>query len=194
MFKLSQLYLKSGDRQKRYFWQNRIRRNSQKATKSVKTERTTFIASTTTLELARQKREEFDRHRLVEPLAKNLKRKKQAMQESVKLFGQASTYGIQEITTEATSSIGDIYLDFSQALLESERPAHLNDEEREQYDILLEDQAFPFEEKAIEFYEINMARTQDDTYDQWIARGLQQLVELFPARYRRKGKLNVYRP
>lgn len=191
MYKLTSLYIKARDPQKSYFWQNKILRADKKATKRVKTERTTFIASSTSLALARQKRAEFSRRTLVEPLAQNLKLKKTAMQEAVKLFGLASSYGIEEITTESTTTIGDIYFDFSKSLMSSERPKSLSPDELEQYEILLEDQAFPFEEKAIEFYEANMARTQDNTFDQWISQSLAQLEKLFPVRYQRKGKIDV---
>lgn len=194
MYKLSDLYGKLNQPQKRYFWQNKIVRADQKATKRDKTDRTTYIASTTTLNLARDKREEFAKRKLVEPLAKNLKLKKSAMQESVKLYGIASSYGIEEITTEATNAIGDIYFDFSNSLLESERPTNLSADELDQYEILLEDQAFPFEEKAIEFYEANMVRTQNDTFDKWVERSLEQLKALFPVRYTRKGKVDVVTP
>ena len=40
--------------------------------------------------------------------------------------------------------------------------------ELEQYEILLEDQAFPFEAKAIEFYETNLGRIKDGAYNNWI--------------------------
>ncbi len=192
MYKLTQLYQQVGDRQKRYFWQSRIRRAEQNTTKSYKTDRTTFIASTTTLDLARQKKAEFNRYKLVEPLARNLKLKKAAMQEAVTLFGQASAYGVQEITTEATNAIGNIYFQLSDDLLNSERPKNLNSEELEQYEILLEDQAFPFEEKAIEFYEANLTRTQAGIYDGWMDRSFAKLLELFPVRYQREGKVDVY--
>ena len=193
MYILSDLYKQQGDAQKRYFWQTRIRLEDQKATKREKTDRTTYIASTTTLALARQKQLEYSTRKLVEPIAKNLKIKKTAMQDAVKLYGKASSYGIQEITTESTFAIGEIYQTFSQSLLQSERPRNLSADELEQYEILLEDQAFPFEEKAIEFYETNMARSRDGTYDDWLARSLQQLQQLFPVRYQRKGKLDAYR-
>ncbi len=193
MYILSDLYKQQGDTQKRYFWQTRIRLEDQKATKREKTDRTTYIASTTTLALARQKQLEYSTRKLVEPIAKNLKIKKTAMQDAVKLYGKASSYGIQEITTESTFAIGEIYQTFSQSLLQSERPRNLSADELEQYEILLEDQAFPFEEKAIEFYETNMARSRDGTYDDWLARSLQQLQQLFPVRYQRKGKLDAYR-
>ncbi|MFL0809036.1 MAG: tetratricopeptide repeat protein [Agarilytica sp.] len=193
MYTLSELYKKKGDYQKRYFWQNKIQKSDQRATKGEKTDRTTYIASTTILDLANQQKREYQRRKLVEPIALNLKRKKSSMQASVKLYGKASSYGVQTITTESTHAIGDIYRDFSQSLLDSERPKNLNDDELEQYEILLEDQAFPFEEKAIEFYETNLSRTAENTYDKWIGKSFKELETLFPVRYQRKGKVDAYR-
>ncbi|HEY9049964.1 MAG TPA: hypothetical protein VIQ03_00375, partial [Gammaproteobacteria bacterium] len=62
----------------------------------------------------------------------------------------------------------------------------------EQYQILLEDQAFPFEEKAIEFYETNLARVKDGTYNEWIGKSHARLKQLFPVRYNREAKIDAY--
>lgn len=192
MYRLTELYKKMGDTQKQEFWQTRISSIDEKTTQRNKTDRTNFIASKTILELAQSKQNQFNKVQLKEPLAVNLGKKKTAMQAAVKLFGQASTYGIAEITTEATHSIGQIYLDFSKSLLTSEKPKNLGEEELIQYTILLEDQAFPFEEKAIEFYEANLTRTKDGTTNIWLDASFVQLKELFPVRYQRKGKISVY--
>ena len=64
-------------------------------------------------------------------------------------------------------------------------------EEIEQYDILLEEQAFPFEEKAIEFYLVNLKRAREDVYDKWVRKSVKKLGELFPGRYLRKEKLEA---
>lgn len=192
MYKLTTLYQSAGDRSKRYFWQNKIRSSDAAASKRLKTDRTNFIAATTVLDLANQKRDEFARVQLREPLAKNLKRKKQFMQDAIKLYGQASSYSLAEVTTEATYGIGDIYRVFSRSLLESERPKNLSADELEQYNILLEDQAFPFEEKAIEFYETNLGRTAEGVHNEWIDASFTQLRALFPVRFERKGKTEVF--
>ena len=192
MYRLIQLYTTKRDSGSRQYWQNEIIKTDQKASKRSKTERTTFIASETTLGMARDQHENFKRIRLIEPIATSLKNKKSTMQNAVKLFGQASTYGLEEITTEATFAIGEIYKQFSVDLLDSERPRNLNADELDQYEILLEDQAFPFEEKAIEFYETNLGRTQDDTYNTWIEKSLAELQALFPVRYNRKGKADAF--
>ena len=65
----------------------------------------------------------------------------------------------------------------------SERPKGLNDEELEQYDILLEEQAFPFEEQAIDILLSNAERTQNGIYDEWIRKSFARLADLVPARF-----------
>ena len=114
------------------------------------------------------------------------------MQTAINLYGRASSYGVSETTTESTYAIANIYRDFSKALLESERPKNLNKQELEQYKILLEDQAFPFEDKAIEFLETNMGQVKNGIYDEWIQKSLVKLKELFPTRYNRETKLDDY--
>ncbi|WP_018277150.1 tetratricopeptide repeat protein [Teredinibacter turnerae] len=189
MYRLTQLYEAQNEPQKRYFWQNKIRARDKRISAAKKTDRTIFIASTTVLDLALQKQREFQQIRLKEPLAVNLKRKKAAMQEAIKLFGQASAYDVTDITTRATYNIGEIYREFSQSLLTSERPKNLDATELEQYIILLEDQAFPFEEKSIEFYETNLSRVKNGIYNQWIEESHKKLISLFPVRFNKSPKL-----
>lgn len=192
MNKLVELNKKQKNYKNSVKWQYRIIKADKNTSKKLKTDRTMFIASAASLNLANSRRKSFDRYKLVAPLKRNLRLKKAAMQKAVKLFGRASVYGIPQMSTEATFAIADIYNDFSKALLVSERPKHLNKDELEQYEILLEDKAFPFEEKAIEFHEINMAHTKEGIYNDWIKKSYEQLKILFPVRYQRKAKLDGY--
>lgn len=141
------------------------------------------LAARASLELAQPMRDVYQRIALAAPLEKNLRAKKEAMQKAVDAYGKAGDYGIAEVTTSATFEIGRIYRDFSRALLDSERPRGLSAEEREQYDILLEEQAYPFEEEAIKLHEINYRRISEGVYDRWIKASLEQLAELLPVRY-----------
>ncbi|HSC66708.1 MAG TPA: tetratricopeptide repeat protein [Cellvibrio sp.] len=193
MNKLSALYLKQNQKDKAYAWQQKIATVDKQTVKSYKTDRTNYIAANATLALAKTQQSNFEKKHLVEPLAQNLRDKKKFMQDAISLFGQASSYNIAEVTTEATYSIGKIYQVFSKSLLDSERPKNLSGDELEQYNILIEDQAFPFEEKAIEFYEINMSRTADGTQSTWIKQSHSELQTLFPSRYQRQGKIGIYR-
>jgi hypothetical protein len=67
--------------------------------------------------------------------------------------------------------------------MSSERPPELTELELEEYDFLLEEQAFPFEEKAIEVYEANARRSSQGIYDQWVRKSFDALARLMPARY-----------
>jgi hypothetical protein len=48
---------------------------------------------------------------------------------------------------------------------------------------MLEEQAFPFEEKAIEVHEINARRTANGIYDTSVRDSITALAELRPARF-----------
>src|SRR3546814_13768582 len=60
--------------------------------------------------------------------------------------------------------------------------------ELEQYNILLEEQAEPFDEKAIKTYENNLRRISQGVYDQWIAKSAAQLAVMAPAQYAKREK------
>jgi TolA-binding protein len=148
-----------------------------------RTDRTRYLAAKSQLELAAPTRDAFLGTRLVVPLDKSLEAKQQRMQEALSAYGKAADYGIAEVTTAANFEIAELYHALSKDLYASERPPELNVEEREQYDILLEEQAFPFEEEAIELHETNAARTADGIYDEWVRKSLTSLAELSPGRY-----------
>lgn len=176
-----------GDLQRRRYWLREIIEADAKAG-AARTEFSHTLAAQAALELAEPLREAYQRIALVAPLEKSLRAKKEAMQKAVDAYGQAGDYGIADVTTAATFQIGKIYHDFSRALLDSERPRGLSADEREQYDILLEEQAFPFEEQAIKLHEVNYRRIQDGVYDRWIKASLQQLGELLPVRYGKRER------
>jgi TolA-binding protein len=148
-----------------------------------RTDRTRYLAAKAQLELATPTRDAFLGTRLVAPLDKSLAAKQARMQDALAAYGKAADYGVAEVTTAATYEIAELYHALSKDLYASERPAELSEEELEQYDILLEEQAFPFEEEAIELHETNAARTVEGIYDEWVRKSLSALGELSPGRY-----------
>lgn len=153
-----------------------------------RTERTKFLAAKASLELAEPKRRSFAAVLLTHPLKESLAAKKAIMEELLDAYGKAADYGVAEVTTAATFRIAEVYHRFSRDLMDSERPAGLDELELEQYEILLEEQAFPFEEKSIELHEVNAARTSDGVYDEWVRRSFEELATLMPARYAKAEK------
>jgi hypothetical protein len=55
--------------------------------------------------------------------------------------------------------------------------------ELEQYELAIEEQAYPFEEKAIQVHESNLKLISRGVYNGWVEKSLQKLAESVPARY-----------
>jgi outer membrane biosynthesis protein TonB len=79
--------------------------------------------------------------------------------------------------------LAEIYADFSKDLKESERPKDLSAVELEEYELALEEQAYPFEEKAISTHKSNLELVSRGVYNEWVDKSLQKLAVLVPARY-----------
>jgi hypothetical protein len=100
-------------------------------------------------------------------------------------FDQLLDYEVADVTAASTFYLAEIYAHFSQALMESERPENLTPLELEQYELAIEEQAYPFEEKAITVHESNLDLMSMGIYNSWIDKSLQQLARIMPARYSR---------
>jgi tetratricopeptide (TPR) repeat protein len=155
---------------------------------SDRTDRTRYLAATASLELATPVRDAFYAIRLTAPLKDSLAAKKAAMETAVQAYTATADYAVAEVTTAATFELAELYRRLGKDLLESERPAGLDEDSLEQYVTLLEEQAYPFEEKAIEIHAINAARTGSGVYDDWVRKSFAALAALVPARY---GKTEV---
>ena len=158
--------------------------------KDESTPRTRFLAAKASFELAQPMLDSFRDVKLVKPLKANLKLKKEKMKEAVDAFTIAADYGVAEVTTASVYWLGEIYNEFGKALMKSERPEGLTGEELEQYDILLEEQAYPFEEKSINIHESNVNRIAEGAYDEWVQKSFEKLKGLNPVRYAKVEKTN----
>ncbi len=151
-------------------------------------DRTRFLAAKASLELADPVRRRFEVVKLTQPLADSLKLKKSLMEDVIAAYTGAADYGVAEVTTAATFRLGEVYERFSSDLMDSDRPADLDVDALEQYELLLEEQAFPFEEKAIDLYKANADRAPDGVYDEWVRKSFERLAGLMPARYAKKER------
>ena len=59
----------------------------------------------------------------------------------------------------------------------------LSELELEQYELVLEEQAYPFEDKAINVHEKNLELLAVGIYNEWIDKSIEKLAVLMPARY-----------
>ncbi|HUF72036.1 MAG TPA: tetratricopeptide repeat protein [Gammaproteobacteria bacterium] len=177
----------SGDDRERLRWLESLVAADASAGTS-RTDRSRYLAAHAQLTLAEPARQAFEVSRLVAPLEQSLRLKRERMEVALEAYRKAAEYGVAEVTTAATYQLAELYHGLSRALFESERPADLTQLELAQYDILLEEQAFPFEEEAIGLHEVNAARTADGVYDEWVAASLAGLAALMPGRYAKYEK------
>ncbi|MGE0113445.1 MAG: tetratricopeptide repeat protein [Steroidobacteraceae bacterium] len=152
---------------------------------SARTDRSRYLAARATLVIAQPSVASFTALKLTTPLAKSLKLKRTAMEEALAIYSQALDYKVAEVTTEATFSIAELYRQMGADMLASERPGNLDADALEQYNVLLEEQAFPFEEKAISLHQSNVQRAGSGIYDEWVKKSYAVLAKLVPARYAR---------
>jgi TolA-binding protein len=148
-----------------------------------RTDRMRYLAAKARLALADAAFADYRAVRLDLPLKQSLASKQARMESALRQYKQAAAYQIAVVSTTATYRTAEIYTHLSEALLESQRPAQLSSEALEQYNLLLEEQAYPFEEQAIVLHETNIKRMEAGLYDAWIEKSLQQLAVLVPARY-----------
>ena len=183
--RIADIFKAQGQAKSRRYWLSEIvKANDGKGA----TERTTYLAALAAMELAEPKYLAYKSVKLVQPLKANLKKKKTLLKEVIDAYTKAAAYGVEAITTASTYRLGDVYNDFSKGLFKSERPKGLSPEELEQYNILLEEQAYPFEEKAIEIHETNAGRAVAGVYDEWVRKSFSALEKLRPVRYAKSEK------
>ncbi len=152
---------------------------------SARTPRTRYLAGKAALVLAENDFDAFVAVNLVQPFEVNLQKKRELMKTATQKFSELVNYESGEITAAATFYLAEIYAHFSKALTTSERPEGLSPAEREQYELAIEEQAYPFEEKAIQVHESNLKLISRGVYNAWIEKSLQKLAKSVPARYDR---------
>lgn len=190
MNRLAEHYARRHDR-RRYYWLKRLAGSIDpedgKATVHMRE-----LAGRASLGMVDEVCAQYTRLRIVRPLKKSLRIKQRKMRECIRGYEKAASYSIADISAEASYRIAEIQRDLATAILESERPANLDREALEEYAILLEDLAYPFEQMAVSIHELNLARLARGIDNEWIWRSLDALRELLPQRYAKLERGEVF--
>ncbi len=150
-----------------------------------RTDRTRYLGAQAALVLTEPLYERFVEIKLASPLKRTLLKKKKSLKKAINAYTALLDYEVADVTAAATYYMGEIYYHFSRALMKSERPKNLSDLEMEQYELALEDQAFPFENKGINVHKKNVELLYAGIYSGWIDKSIAKLAEVFPALYAR---------
>jgi TolA-binding protein len=189
--KLADIASRAGDQPNRDRWLNDIIAANNRAGAAAGV-RVRFLAAKAHLSFGESRSADFDKIGLRLPLDKSLAEKRRAMEQAIGWFDGAAKFQILEVTTAATYRTAELYRRLARDVMDSERPAGLKPLELEQYKILLEEEALPFEDKSTRLHELNLERMAGGYWDDWVRRSMAALRILSPGRYERVEATGPY--
>jgi len=148
-----------------------------------RTDRSRYLAAKAAQVLAELSYERFAKLELVQPFEESLAEKQRRMDEALQAFQGLVEYEVADVTAAATFFIAEIYFNFSASLIDSERPAGLTEAEKADYELVIEEEAYPFEELAIDVHEKNFELLAGGVYNPWVQQSIDKLAVLMPGRY-----------
>ena len=146
-------------------------------------DRMRLLAANAALLLAEHRYERFALLQLTQPFESSLPLKQTGMDETIAALEGLLAYEVAETTAAATFYIAMTYMNFNHSLIQSERPTGLTPAELNSYEFMIEEEAFPFEDLAIDVHEANYELMLTGIYNPWIRESLDELATLMPARY-----------
>ncbi len=96
--------------------------------------------------------DQFRRLKLTAPLEKNLAIKDRFFRRSLEAFEKAERKAPLEVALSASQLSGDLLVEFGKAILSSQQPKGMSEEERAQYEEALAGRARPFFERSLDWY------------------------------------------
>jgi tetratricopeptide (TPR) repeat protein len=190
-FKMSEFYRQSNEPNKEYYWFRKIlsfhKKQSNFVSQTIQP-RAVELASMAAFGLGAAHQKTFRYVKLNAPLQKSLKRKQTAMKQAIQYYQQVLGFQLAQYVPQTTFNLAEMYRQLAADVLKSQRPTDLDELALEEYEILLEELAYPFEEKAIEIHLSNSQRAWQNIYDQWIEKSFATLAEIAPALYNKKER------
>jgi len=181
-YHLATLYKNINDMNRHLYWLRRVIDGDRNGGNK-RTDRSRWLGAWANAEYGDYWTWEFKRVKLHAPLEKTMPRKSEKLKNALDRYEAAAGYGVSEISARASYSIGELYARFARELMESPRPKGLSQAEREQYELVLEEQAIPFEELAIQVHQSNIQHAWDGEYNEWVGQSYTAMAKLSPARF-----------
>ncbi|NNF84533.1 MAG: hypothetical protein HKM29_05185 [Deltaproteobacteria bacterium] len=120
---------------------------------------------------------QFRRLKLTAPLEKNLAIKDRFFRRSLEAFEKAERKAPLEVALNASQLSGDLLVEFGKAILSSQQPKGMSEEERAQYEEALAGRARPFFERSLDWYIEAMDRLEAEKGPSEFAIPLRQRLE-----------------
>lgn len=190
-YKLLALYRKQGDKtQEKRQLQALV--STWQSAGSKADARVTWLAAYASFQLAEPLYQEFVDIKLTLPLKRSLAAKSAAMKTALLAYEKVGKMKVAEFTPAANYRIASLYQVLAKDILASQRPNGMSELEGEQYEMLLEDQALPYSDKAIDIYKNTASLAHDGIYNEWVKQSFAALAKLVPGRYAKFEQVESY--
>jgi hypothetical protein len=110
--------------------------------------------------------------RLTQPLPPSIEEKKARLEEVLALYNECATHGVAEYARASAYRIGEVLIAFGDALVASERPDGLSEDDLIAYDDVLTEQSWEFYDRGEDVWSelLRQLGDADDDPGGWIAR------------------------
>jgi len=150
----------------------------------------TTFAARSQLRIAERSFSQYKGYHIAPPIDETVVRKRDMLQIVIRDFVAAGKYRTADVITASNYFIGRALELFKENILSSPKPGGLTPQELEEYELLLQEMAFPFEAKALDAYRINIQRSVKlEFIDPWIEKTFERMAELAPWSYLRNESI-----
>ncbi len=190
-FRLAELYQQTNQVDKKLFWLRRII-DGDKLGKELRNDRSKWLAAWANAEYGDYYAKEFRKLRLTSSLDKTLPKKNKMLQNATKRYEMAAEYEILEFVTMSSYKIAQIYQQLAFELRQVSPPRGLSKEEKVMYSEIIEEQAHPFEQLALELHMANVERAWKGAFNKWVNSSFETMKELQPSRFDKEELIVSY--
>jgi tetratricopeptide (TPR) repeat protein len=190
-YNLAMLYEKLDDKEKQLFWLKSLIEGDQKGG-SERTDRSRWLGAWASIKYGDHYAANFSTAKLYLPLVKSLPVKKQLFEVASNQYQTAADYGILEFVTMSSFKTARLYQEFAVDLRQSPRPAGMSDDEQALYAEIIEEQAVPFDQLAVQLHQANIDRAWDGQFNEWIDKSFVEMRNLSPERFNKVEQIVSY--
>ena len=176
---------------KHLYWLRRIIDGDAKGG-DLRTERSRYLGAWANAKYGDYFATEFRKRRLRQPLNTSIVKKQAFFKDATDRYQKAADYGILEFVTMSSYKIGALYEAFAIDLRKAPRPKGLNADDINVYSEIIEEQAKPLADTAVDVHQANIDRAWEGHYNEWIAKSFTALSKLYPQRYDKREVAAVY--
>ncbi len=145
--------------------------------------------------LLNERLDNFFKIKLAYPFEETLKQKTLKLDILLKEYSNIAKQKIPAFLPEIFFQMGRAIEDYRNSIIHSERPEDLSKEELEEYNFLLEEKAYPYDDQAVKTYKRSIeASIKNMIFNKWMDKSLKRLVDLRPALYKREIKEKELEP